>query len=333
MHSESKNIHYFMGNAKDISFLQELMCNYGKWDVIVDFMIYSLEEFQTRKNILLANTCQYVFLSSARVYADSKTNITEQSDRLLDTVDNQDFVKSKNYAIAKAQEENLLFDNDQKNWTIVRPYITYSNTKLQLGVQEKEEWLYRALHNRAIVFSEDMVDKVTSFTHGKDVAKGIFSLLGKKDAYGEAFNITYNEFLTWNEILCIYVECLKAAGYKGEVVYVKKADELTSNIDKVRYDRIYNRKFDNKKIGRFCDCTDFICPEKGICLCMEAFLENPQFSNINWITQARLDRITNERAQWKEIPHFGNKVRYFIVRYLLTFEKYENLVSVIERLF
>lgn len=48
------------------------------------------------------------------------------------------------YAITKAHQENLLINSKNKNWTIIRPYITYSEQRLQLGTFEKEDWLYRA---------------------------------------------------------------------------------------------------------------------------------------------------------------------------------------------
>ena len=53
-------------------------------------------------------------------------------------------------------EENLLFNSEKNNFTIIRPTITYNTQRLQLGVLEKENWLYRALHGRAIVFSDDV---------------------------------------------------------------------------------------------------------------------------------------------------------------------------------
>ena len=53
--------------------------------------------------------------------------------------------------LTKALQENLLRASGYKNWTIVRPYITFSDIRLQLGVYEKEQWLYRALQGRAIV--------------------------------------------------------------------------------------------------------------------------------------------------------------------------------------
>ena len=43
-----------------------------------------------------------------------------------------------NTALQKAREENLLLKSDSRNWTIIRPYITYYDERLQLGVFEKK---------------------------------------------------------------------------------------------------------------------------------------------------------------------------------------------------
>lgn len=42
------------------------------------------------------------------------------------------YVQSDGYAIAKAKQEDILRNSDFINWTIVRPYITYSDARLQL---------------------------------------------------------------------------------------------------------------------------------------------------------------------------------------------------------
>ena len=57
-----------------------------------------------------------------------------------------------------------------KNWTIIRPYITFSDARLQLSCLEKEYWLKRVLDNKPIVFSKDLANKTTTFTCGNDVA-------------------------------------------------------------------------------------------------------------------------------------------------------------------
>ena len=133
---EGDNIHYVVGNAHDMAFLENILNE--KYDAILDFMVYKPEEFRDRYIKSLENTSQYVFLSSARVYADSPDALIEESSkRLLDISKDQEFLQTNEYSLAKAREENLLLKSDSRNWTIIRPYITYYDERLQLGVFEK----------------------------------------------------------------------------------------------------------------------------------------------------------------------------------------------------
>lgn len=156
---EGDNIHYVVGNAHDMAFLENILNE--KYDAILDFMVYKPEEFRDRYIKFLENTSQYVFLSSARVYADSPDALIEESSkRLLDTSKDQEFLQTNEYSLAKAREEDLLLKSDSQNWTIIRPYITYYDERLQLGVFEKETWLRRALAGKKIVFSRNIAENI-----------------------------------------------------------------------------------------------------------------------------------------------------------------------------
>ena len=195
--AENNNTSYLRGNAHDLSFLHEILKSH--YDVIIDFMSYETEEFRERYQLFLDSAEQYIFLSSSRVYADSKTPITEESPRLLDAVDDRAYLQTDEYALAKARQENMLVTSGKENWTIVRPYITYSNERLQLGIYEKELWLYRVLHGHTIVFPKDMAEHITTLTFGEDVAHGIAAIVGNKLAYGQTVHITADEVIRYSK--------------------------------------------------------------------------------------------------------------------------------------
>ena len=146
------NVTYIEGNAHEKMFLTECL-HEEKWDAIVDFMAYTTKEFSERYELFLKNTNQYFFLSSSRVYAESDSPITENSARLLDVCGDEEYLKTDEYALAKARQENLLFASESKNWTIIRPYKTYNDYRIQLGMFEKEDWLYRVLMGKTLAFS------------------------------------------------------------------------------------------------------------------------------------------------------------------------------------
>lgn len=314
--TNNKNIRYIVGNAKEIHFLKTVLVQLH-WDAIVDFMIWS-EEFKEIVKMMLDATDQYVFISSARVYAQSDDSITEETPRLLDVSDDADYLKTNEYALAKAREEDILFKSGRNNFTIIRPTVTYNDYRLQLGVLEKENWLYRALHGRSIVFSDDIADKLTTMTFGDDVAKGIASIVGKKEACGEAYHITYYDSLPWSEVFEIYLSELEThLGYRPHVVMTKKSSNLLFPNKKyqVIYCRYFNRTFDNSKIAQYYDVTSFKRPEDGLHECMQHFLSKPHFGNIDWALEAVNDRIAKEWTPLSEIHSLKSKLNYLAYRY------------------
>lgn len=307
------------GNAKDEEFLNKLLKRH--WDIIVDFMVYNTQEFKERVEQLLSNTDQYIFISSARVFADKDEWITERSPRLLDVCEDKEYLATDEYALSKARQENELFsrrEKGQKNWTIVRPSLTYSSQRLQLGVYEKETWLRRALNKNQIVFSKDLIERYYTMTTGYDVARGIVALIGQEGAIGEDFNIVTHEPRQWKEILEIYLDTLEEVTSKRpEVILTEKCSNLQLSGSKyqVLYGRYFNRKFDNCKINKFIDTDTFFKPEEGLKKCLQEFLENPSFGNVNWTAEAIIDKTTGQKTALSEIPGRKAKVKYLLYKY------------------
>lgn len=310
-------VRYVQGNARNMDFLETIL---GEgWDVIVDFMIYSTSDFRKRVDLFLDATSQYIFLSSARVYANSDESIIESSPRLLDVSQDKEYLATDEYALCKARQEDILKDSGRNNWSVIRPYITYSENRLQLGVLEKEEWLYRALQGRTIVMSADIDTKTTTMTYGLDVAQGIVDIIGKPCAMGEVFNIASSETIEWHEVLMIYLDVLeKYLGWRPKVLFQNLEHFMTCKGApyQIMYDRLYNRKFDNLKISQHMDVARFMKIKSGLELCLERFLETSQFKYIDWSYEALKDRQTKERASMKEIRGLRGKLRYLLYRYI-----------------
>ena len=318
--SKDAHIRYIIGDAHDYNLLNELF-KY-RYDAIIDFMIYDTETFRQRVEMFLNNTDQYFYFSSARVYADSgEKYITEDSPRLLDVTKDKNYLVTDEYALAKAREEEILKKSGRGNWTIIRPYITYNDERLQLGTFEKEAWIYRALHGKAIVFGRDVASKLTTLTYGYDVALRIASLVGKKEALGETVHITTKECIRWKSVLDIYLNILeKELGYRPRVSWVDNSTILFKETSyQLIYDRLYDRKFDNSKINSFSNYgNDYMGTEEGLSKCLLNFLKsNRKFRYIDWRTEAKFDRITGDKTKIKEIGGLKNKIKYVLFRYVL----------------
>lgn len=314
--TSSEKASYIFGNAHDMSFIKKLFEE--EWDVVIDFMVYTTDNFKERILLLLDSCTQYIFISSARVYGDCVDKLTEEKERILDISEDGTYLLTDEYALTKARQEDCLIHSEKTNWTIVRPYITYSENRLQLGVLEKEEWLYRALQGRSIVLPKAMMSKKTTMTYGYDVARGIAAIAGNQITFGQIYHITNSNSMTWADVLDIYLNIIdKTLGFKPKVTYV--ADDIFFKCKPAYYqyfyDRMYHRTFDTRKISGILDVSDFTDLEKGLQSCLESFLKNRKFDFINWKLEAIKDRYTSEIISFKEIGNYQQIKKYVTNRF------------------
>lgn len=310
-----QNVTYVKGDALDLEFLKRIITN--DWDVIIDFMIYKTADFQDRIDLFLKSCSQYIYISSARIYADSVTPITEKSQRLLDISEDLDYLQTNEYSLIKARQEDMLLSSKNNNWTIIRPYITYSDSRFQLGIFEKEGWLYRAIKGRTIVIDKTTCEKITTLTYGFDVARTIANLAGKEDALGEIFNPVTDMSFKWESILNLYLDIIeKKLKFRAKIKYVSDESllDILPVVHQLKYDRHYNRVFENSKIDKYICTRTFTQIEDGLKLTLEQFLDNPKFGHISWRSEAIKDRQCNEYTPISEIPNMKSRLIYLIYR-------------------
>lgn len=317
--ASKEGVTYVSGDAHDNEFLNDLLQE--PWDAIVDFMLYNTEEFELRVSQLLKATKQYVFISSARVYGPTNSPdelITEETPRLLDMIKDEEYLNTDEYALSKAKQENILREIGYDNWTIIRPYITFGETRLQLGVLEKEDWLWRVINGYAIVFSHDIATHYTTLTYGHDVSQGIAGLIGLSAALGEVYHITTDESFKWEEILEVYLHALeKYLGHRPKVIITDECLNLQfpAMQYQVKYCRMFDRRFDNSKIRLAVPTLCFKNTRDEIESCLSTFLESPFFSSPSILLNAQMDKITGERMRLNMFSTLKSRMKYLVLRY------------------
>lgn len=315
--SNIPGVSYAKGNAKETGFLDGLLADH--WDAIVDFMIWSTDEFKIRMAKFLNATGQYVFTSSYRVYADSPI-ITEDSPRLLDVIGNPEYLATDEYALAKARCENMLFDSGGNNWTIVRPAVTYDGTgRFQLTVHEAGVWLWRALRGIPVPVPQVMLTKQATMTWGGDVACMIALLIGNPKAMGETFTVSTSEHMTWEQIVGIYQTVVPMLDVRDcDMAGFERAHGA---IWQIRYDRMYDRMVDNSKVLNATGLrqTQLATLRDGLTSQLRQYLDSgkqPVMSGIG--RQARFDRLVGGIPTLKYTVANGpaTLAKYLIRRYI-----------------
>lgn len=280
---------HIKGNAQDAAFVESVLED-NNYDAVVDFMTYGTEQFQQRRELLLEHTGHYIFLSSYRVYAESALPLTEESSRLLDVSNDAKFLKTDEYSLKKARQENLLLASQHKNWTIIRPAITYSKTRFQLGTLEANTILNRAQCKCPVILPAEMLEKYTTMTWAGDVAKMIAGLVLNKGAISEIFNVSTNENRKWKEIAQSYNEL---TGLTVIPVDLEAYCKAMGGEYQVKYDRMYHRTVDNTKILKATGLRqqELVSVHDG--LKIELADWQSKAVKVNYALNARLDRITH----------------------------------------
>lgn len=304
-HQDGDGIRYAQGDGRNDAFLDSLLSR-ERPDAVVDFMSYSTAEFSGRMKRLLEGTSHYLYLSSYRVFAGEHP-LTERSPRLLDTVDDVKYLQTDEYALTKARQENALRESGLKNWTILRPAITYSKNRFQFGCLEANVVCFRALRGLPVIMPGEMLEQRATLTWGRDVAEMIGRLVLNEKALGEDFNVTTSESHTWREIADVYSRHI---GMKVQEVGLEEYCRLC-NPYQVKYDRMFCRVLDNSKVlaATGMSQTDIASLERGLGGELDAFKSRPRFS-LDYALNARIDRLCGIRMSLKGAS-WRDRARYF----------------------
>ncbi len=221
----------------------------ARWDVVVDFIAYTAADVEQRINLFRGRTAQFIFISSTSAYQKPPAHfpITE-STPLVNPF--WDYARNK-----IAGEERLLRALREENFpvTIIRPSWTYDDTRITVPVKSGKNFTIvdRMRRGQPVIVPGDGT-ALWTMTHSTDFAKGLVGLLGHQGAIGQAFHITSDEVLTWNQI---YETVAEAAGApKPRLVHIA-SDFITACLPEfsggLHGDKANSAVFDNSKIKRF----------------------------------------------------------------------------------
>jgi len=288
-HHESNVINWIQGNGKDFSFIQKLL-KQNHFDCIVDFMIYSSEEFDNIYNFYLEHTDHYVFLSSARVYAPKDDVIDERSPRLIDVSNDVEFLSGKDYSLEKAREEDMLLKSKHNNYTIVRPSLTYYFDRFQFGLFEEHEFMPMVLSGHSLLLPSDIRDVKVTMTFGVDVAFMISKIILNNKTYGEILNVVNPNTTTWQEVLEIYKKEIESKTKQAiNVKYVNNGLFIAQKLNKInqyKYARSISRSFSNKKTEDLIGSIQYTSIQNGLSKCISNYInkyDNKKISDYTWV--------------------------------------------------
>jgi len=259
-----------------------------QWDVVVNWIAFTQSEVE--RDIVLFRNCakQYIFISSASAYQKPPTSyiITEET-----PLENPFWQYSRDKI---ACEKRLMQEYSENGFpaTIVRPSHTYDTViPVVYGGWKEYTIIERLKTGRKIIIHGDGTSLWT-LTHSDDFAVGFVGLLGRDQAIGEAYHITSDEVLTWNQI---YQSVANAAGCEMNPVRIASdfiIKQAPDDLGKLWGDKSECAVFDNTKIKNLVPEFDAKIPfREGIKRTLNWFEANPDRQLVMESTHQLMDTI------------------------------------------
>ena len=258
-------------------------------DVVIDFFAFVPQHLESCHSTFKDVIQQFIFISSAAVYEKPHRRfpITENTPRsnpfwpyAQDKIDCEEFLESVH--------------SPEFPVTIVRPSHTFGNQWIPSPIDSNDFTIARRILDKRPIILHDNGESLWTLTAASDFAAGLAGLVGNTKAYGEAFHITSDEALTWNQIYHIIGNAL---GNDPLIEYIPSeflAREYPASYGMLFGDKKEHGVFDNQKIKRF--VPGFDC-RKGIKLAIEEsvgwFLTDPKRQVVDPHTDKLIDRLIN----------------------------------------
>lgn len=279
-----ENVHQIVCDINDEDAVTKAIGNMN-FDVVGEFIGFTVDQVERDYRLFKDRTRQYIYISSASAYNKPAASyvITEGT-----TLANPHWEYSRN----KIACEKYLMERYREDGfpvTIVRPSHTYDERSIPLGVHGKNgSWqvIKRMMDGRPVIIHGDG-ESLWHLTFNEDFAIGYSALMGNRHAIGEAFQITGDEVLTWNQI---YQTIADALGVELKAYHVS-SELLTAfgpDYDfegSLTGDKAVSVVFDNSKIKRLApDLKTNVPLHKGVRIALEYILnhkecmkEDPEF--------------------------------------------------------
>jgi nucleoside-diphosphate-sugar epimerase len=265
-----------------------------KFDVIVDFLSFSPAQLHNTLEIFRGRYQQYIFISSAVVYQRGLTNVTEDSPLLNLAWD---------YSRNKIGCEQLLGIEDHLygcDYTIVRPNVTYGDTRIPAALISNHQWSFadRILRGKPIVMQDDG-SALTELTHSSDFAKGLCGLYMNPLASRQAYHIVSDERLTWKQIA---VKVGEALGAETKFAYIS-SDDIVRTMPMTQQGETFGVLHCHKSVSTPLNNTkikthvpEFVCTtnfDAGIRRTVQFYQTHPEFMLVDDEWNQEMDHLIN----------------------------------------
>lgn len=295
----------------------------GKYfDAVIDVICYKPSDIEYSVSLFKDVCTQYIFFSSCAVYNKGKGDyVCNEESPLINSI--------WNYSISKVECENKLVELAAKYnliYTIVRPAVTYGNTRIPYGITPPYGYhgtlIQRIINNKPIVLWDEG-RAFSTITRVEDFAIGLVGLLGNPKAYNEIFNVVGDERYHWKDVIDELGRILNCHPVYLNISKEQLAQEMPDRKGEILGGRGISQLLDNTKLKSVVpNFKTTIGLAEGLRSTVNYYLENDYLYGIDYRFDAVWDRIAYkyEPKRFKGIhfidylnkSSFQDKITYWI---------------------
>lgn len=261
------------------------------FDVVGEFIGFVPAQVERDFRLFRDKTKQYIYISSASAYQKPPADaVITESTPLANPYwqYSRDKIACEEYLMKQYRESGFPV-------TVVRPSHTYDERSVPLGVHGKNgswEVVRRIMAGKPVIIHGDGTSLWT-ITHNSDFAKAYAGLCGNIHAIGQAYHITSDERVTWNQIYQCIADTL---GVKLNAVHIP-SDFLAAVSDydltgSLIGDKANSVIFDNSKIKHAVPgFTATVRADQGIRNTVQYILAHPEHQIADPEFDAWCDRV------------------------------------------
>ena len=204
------------------------------FDVIVDTLIFNEKHMERSADIVNGHCSQFIYISTDSVYPHPGKDITE--DTKIDPAE----IKWE-YGSGKYRAEQYLKEHSSEYgffWTVIRPTITFGETRIPVGFASKRNTsaLIDRIRDQRPVLRFDDPSSHHALCHVSVFGNAVSGLLLNSLAAGQIYHISDDRAYTYGEV---FESIEKALGVKGRYVFL--SPEAVRRFTSVYEDAVYDK--------------------------------------------------------------------------------------------
>jgi nucleoside-diphosphate-sugar epimerase len=181
-------------DRSDVRSFEAAIAASGIWDAVIDMICFEPDEAMSAIRALSGRTAQYLMTSTVDVYRKPATRLPYR--------EGEPFGGIGHYAIAKVRCEDILWRAHARGaiaLTVIRPGATYGETgHIVSPLGFRPSFVDRLRKGKPVIVHGDG-SSLLALCHRDDVAAAFVAATGKPECLGQAYHVTGEEWVTWDQ--------------------------------------------------------------------------------------------------------------------------------------